>query len=121
MQHVTNVNNNLSGVNSFSDRYRISSTAPTTSLDVGDLWMDTTNNELKVYKSSGWAAAGSTVNGTASRFRFVATAGQTVFTGNDVDSKNLNFDSGFADIYLNGVKLVSGAGNDYTKMVHRLR
>ena len=112
---VTNVNNNLSGVNSFSDRYRISATAPTTSLDVGDLWMDTTNNELKVYKSSGWAAAGSTVNGTAARFRFVATAGQTVFTGNDVDSKNLNFDSGFADIYLNGVKLVSGAGNDYTE------
>jgi len=112
---VTNVNNNLSGVNSFSDRYRISATAPTTSLDVGDLWMDTTNNELKVYKASGWAAAGSTVNGTAARFRFVATAGQTVFTGNDVNSQNLNFDSGFADIYLNGVKLISGVGNDYTE------
>ena len=39
--------------------------APSTSLDVGDLYFDTTANELKVYKSSGWAAAGSTVNGTS--------------------------------------------------------
>ena len=112
---VSNVSSNLSSVQNFSDLYRISATAPTTSLNAGDLYFDTTQNELKVYKSSGWAAAGSTVNGTAARFRFVATAGQTVFTGNDVDSKALNFDSGFADIYLNGVKLISGAGNDYTE------
>ena len=87
---VSNVSSNLSSVQNFSDLYRISATAPTTSLNAGDLYFDTTQNELKVYKSSGWAAAGSTVNGTAARFRFVATAGQTVFTGNDVDSKALN-------------------------------
>ena len=43
----------------------VASSAPTSSLNQGDLYFDTTSNELKVYKSSGWAAAGSTVNGTS--------------------------------------------------------
>ena len=63
--NVTTVANNLSSVNNFAEVYRISSSAPTDSLNVGDLYFDTTANELKVYKSSGWAAAGSTVNGTS--------------------------------------------------------
>jgi len=110
---VTNVNNNLAGVNSFNDRYRVTAGVPTTSLDVGDLAFDTNAGELKVYKASGWANAGSSVNGTSARFRYIATAGQTAFSGADVNSNVMNFDSGFADVYLNGVKLVSGAGNDY--------
>ena len=112
---ITNVNNNLSGVNSFNDRYRVTAGVPTTSLDVGDLAFDTNAGELKVYKASGWANAGSSVNGTSARFRYIATAGQTAFSGADVNSNVMNFDSGFADIYLNGVKLVSGTGNDYTE------
>ena len=111
---ITNVNSvasNLSGVNSFAERYRISSSAPTTSNDVGDLYFDTTANELKVYKTSGWAAAGSTVNGTANRFEYTATAGQTTFSGADSNSAVMAYDAGFIDVYLNGVKL---AGADYT-------
>ena len=69
---VTNVNNNLSSVQNFADVYRIASSAPTSSLNVGDLYFDTTANELKVYKSSGWAAAGSSVNGTSKRFTYTA-------------------------------------------------
>ena len=42
---------------------------------------DTTANELKVYKSSGWATATTTINGTADRFEYTATAGQTTFSG----------------------------------------
>ena len=106
--HVTNVSNNLSGINSFAERYRIASSAPTTSLDVGDLYFDTTANELKVYKSSGWASAGSSVNGTSARFEYTATAGQTTFTGADSAGNTLNYDSPFIDCYLNGVKLVNG-------------
>ena len=105
---VTNVNNNLSSVQNFADVYRISSSAPTSSLNQGDLYFDTTSNELKVYKSSGWAAAGSTVNGTSNRFQFTASAGQTTFTGNDNNSNNLSYDSPFVDVYLNGVRLVNG-------------
>ena len=63
--NVNSVASNLSGINSFAERYRIASSAPSTSNDLGDLYFDTTANELKVYKSSGWAAAGSTVNGTS--------------------------------------------------------
>ena len=109
--NVNSVASNLSGVNSFAERYRILSSAPTTSNDVGDLYFDTTANELKVYKTSGWAAAGSTVNGTSNRFEYTATAGQTTFTGADSNSAVMAYDAGFIDVYLNGVKL---ANADYT-------
>lgn len=108
---VTNVNNNLSSIQNFADVYRIASAAPTSSLNPGDLYFDTTADELKVYKSGGWAAAGSTVNGTANRFEFTATAGQTTFSGADSNSATLAYDAGFIDVYLNGVKL---AGADFT-------
>jgi ribosomal protein L29 len=109
--NVNSVASNLSGVNSFAERYRILSSAPSTSNDVGDLYFDTTANELKVYKSSGWAAAGSTVNGTANRFEYTATAGQTTFTGADANGATMAYDAGFIDVYLNGVKL---ANADFT-------
>jgi len=102
---VTTVATNLASVNNFAEQYRISSSAPTTSLNVGDLYFDTTANELKVYKSSGWAAAGSTVNGTSARFNYTATANQTTFTGADTAGNTLAYDAGFADVYLNGVRL----------------
>ena len=109
--NATNINTtatNIADVNTFANRYRIASSAPTSSLDVGDLYFDTTANELKVYKSSGWAAAGSSVNGTSQRFTYTASGGQTTFTGNDNNSQNLTYDSPFIDVYLNGVKLVNG-------------
>ena len=109
--NVTNMDtcaDNLVGINSFAERYRILSTAPVSDNDIGDLYFDTTANELKVYKSSGWAAAGSTVNGTSARFNYTATAAQTTFTGADTNGETLAYDAGFADVYLNGVRL-SGA------------
>ena len=106
--NVTTAANNLSSINNFAEVYRISSSAPTSSLNVGDLYFDTTANELKVYKSSGWAAAGSTVNGTAARFKYTASANQTTFTGADDSGNTLAYDAGFIDIYLNGAKLVNG-------------
>ncbi len=57
---ITNVNTvatNLSSVNDFAARYRVASSEPSSSLDVGDLVFDTTANQLKVYKSGGWEAA----------------------------------------------------------------
>tara|TARA_B100000963_G_scaffold338920_1_gene336242 strand:+ start:669 stop:3701 length:3033 start_codon:yes stop_codon:yes gene_type:complete len=109
--NITNVNTtaaNIAGVNSFGERYRVESSAPTSSLDVGDLYFDTTANELKVYKSSGWAAAGSTVNGTSARFTYTASAAQTTFTGSDDNGNTLAYDASFVDVYLNGIKLVNG-------------
>jgi hypothetical protein len=109
--NIGTVATNVAGVNSFAERYRILSSAPTSSNDVGDLYFDTTANELKVYKTSGWAAAGSTVNGTSNRFEYTATAGQTTFSGADSNSAVMAYDAGFIDVYLNGVKL---ANADYT-------
>jgi len=106
--NIATVSANVAGVNSFAERYRVASSAPSTSLDVGDLYFDTTANELKVYKSSGWSAAGSTVNGTSARFTYTASANQTTFTGADNNGNTLAYDAGFIDCYLNGVKLVNG-------------
>ena len=106
--NVTTVATNISGVNSFAERYRVESSAPSSSLNVGDLYFDTTANELKVYKSSGWAAAGSTINGTSARFKYTASGSQTTFTGSDDNGNTLAYDAGFVDVYLNGVKLVNG-------------
>jgi len=107
ISNVNTVATNISGVNSFADRYRIASSAPSSSLNQGDLYFDTSANELKVYKSSGWAAAGSTVNGTAARFQYTS-AGATTFSGNDNNGVSLAYDAGFIDVYLNGVKQLNG-------------
>ncbi len=39
-------------INDFNNRYRVSSSAPTSSLDNGDLWFDTTNGKMMVYNTS---------------------------------------------------------------------
>lgn len=109
--HIANINiaaANISDVNNFASVYRIASSAPTTSLDVGDLYFDTTQNELKVYKSSGWSAAGSTINGTSARFTFTVSSSTTTITGTDDSGATLAYDAGFVDVYLNGVKMVNG-------------
>jgi len=111
---VNSVASNLSQVQNFADVYRIASSAPTTSLNQGDLYFDTTANELKVYKSSGWAAAGSTVNGTSQRYIYNITGTPTTITGAsgtgyaEASSQVLAYDAGFVDVYLNGVKQILG-------------
>ena len=105
--NVNSVATNIAAVNSFANTYRIASSAPTTSLDVGDLYFDTTANELKVYKSSGWAAAGSTVNGTAQRYTYNISGTPTTVSGSDANGNTLAYDAGYADVYLNGIRMSS--------------
>ena len=45
---------NIAGVNSFAERYRVGSTDPTSSLNVGDLFFNTSTNQLKYYTGSAW-------------------------------------------------------------------
>lgn len=66
---------------------------------------------MKIYNGSAWQNVGAYVNGTASRFRYIATAGQTTFSGNDSKGNSLLYDAGFIDVYLNGILLDS---SDYT-------
>jgi hypothetical protein len=108
---ITSVNTNMQSVQNFADVYRIASSAPNTSLNVGDLYFDTTANELKVYKSSGWAAAGSTVNGTAQRYTYNITGTPNSVSGADAKGDTLAYDAGFVDVYLNGVRLSNSSGS----------
>jgi hypothetical protein len=110
--NIGTVATNIGSVNEFGQRYRVSGTAPSTSLDLGDLYFDTASNTMKVYSSGGWINAGSSVNGTANRFKYTATASQTTFTGADDNGNTLAYDAGFLDTYLNGIKLVNGS--DFT-------
>ena len=100
-------------VANFNNRYYgESATAPTSpSPAVGDLWYDSTNNVMKVYANTGWQQATSAV-ATASN-RVVWTAGSAIgdYTGSGTTFPAV-YDSGFVDVYLNGVKLVNGT--DFT-------
>ena len=92
---VVNVSNNISSVNSFSTQYTISASEPS-SPNEGLLWFDTSTDTMKVYNGNSFQNAGSSVNGTSSRGSFTATAGQTSFA-------TTGYDSGYIDVYLNGV------------------
>tara|TARA_Y100000356_G_scaffold120329_1_gene112728 strand:- start:67 stop:1143 length:1077 start_codon:yes stop_codon:yes gene_type:complete len=53
--------------------------------------------------------------GIRERYRYSASGSQTAFTGSDLDSKTLNFDSGsLLDVYLNGVLLDTADYNTST-------
>ena len=111
---VNTVATNIASVNSFANTYLgASGSAPTqdpdgSALDIGDLYFDTSSSSMKVYSSGGWINSGSSVNGTANRFSYTATAGQTTFTGADANGNTLAYDAGFVDIFLNGIKIVVG-------------
>lgn len=104
-QAQTAATNAENAFDSFDDRYLGAKTSDPTldndgeALLTGALYFNSTAGEMKVYDGNGWTAAGSSVNGTSDRNVFVATEGQTVFSG-------LEYDTGFVDVYLNGVKLI---------------
>ena len=89
--NVTSVADNMGTVNDFAARYRVGANNPTSSLDTGDLFFNTSANELKVYNGSSWQG-GVTASGS-----FAAVTGNT-FTG---DNK-----------YNDGVKAKFGTGSD---------
>ena len=91
---------------SFDDRYLGAKSSPPSvdndgnPLITGALYFDTTGNLMKVYTGAAWVNAGSSVNGTSERQLYTATGGQTTFSA--------TYDVGYVDVYLNGVKQVSG-------------
>lgn len=60
---VSTVASNVTGVNSFADRYRVGSSNPSSSLDAGDLFFNTTDNALRYYDGSGWQGITGFLNG----------------------------------------------------------
>jgi hypothetical protein len=56
---IANVNTaatNITDINTFAVRYRIGSTDPSTSLDAGDLFYNTSDNQMKFYDGTNWVA-----------------------------------------------------------------
>ena len=93
----TSAANALSYLNTFKGQY-YGSLSSVPSLDPlgnaitsGDLYFDTTANEMRVYTGSVWKATGSAVNGTSQRSTYTATASQTTFAA--------VYDVGFIDVY----------------------
>jgi len=72
--NINTVANNISSVNDFAARYRVASSAPSSNNDEGDLYFDTTGNELKVYNGSAWQG------GVTATGNLVSKSGDT-FTG----------------------------------------
>lgn len=108
ISNVNTVASNLSGVNSFAERYRVQDGVPGSDNDIGDLVFDRTANTLKVFGSSGFQNAGSSVNGTSARFTYNISGTPTAVTGSDANGNTLAYDAGFIDVFLNGVKQVNG-------------
>ena len=108
--NVTTAVNNLSSINNFAEVYRIGSSNPTSNNNAGDLFFNTSTNTLLVFNSSSgiFQNAGSSVNGTQARFKYTASGGQTSFSGNDDNGSSLLYDANFADVFLNGSKLING-------------
>ena len=86
----------IANVNNFTDKYQVASSNPSTdgggnALAAGDLYFNTSANELKVYTGSAWQG------GVTATGNFAAVTGNT-FTGNNNHNDN--------------VKSIYGAGND---------
>ena len=114
----TSAANAESAWDSFDDRYLgAKATDPTVDNDgnalvVGAMYFDSTNNVTKLYNGTEWQAASSSIDGIKTDFVYTATAGQTVFSGNDDNTNELVIDKvGLANVYLNGVRL---SDSDYT-------
>ena len=105
-------------LDNFDDRYLgAKASDPTVDNDgdplaTGMLYFNTTANEMRAYDGSIWVAASSASIETMDKFRYTATASQTVFTGSDDGSVVMALNVGAEIVTLNGIVLEQGT--DYT-------
>ena len=97
ISNVNTVAGSITDVNTFANRYRIASSAPTSSLDVGDLYFDTSQNELRVYSGSAWQG-GVTATGNLLLKTGGQMTGNITFSGSQtVDGRDLSVDGAKLD------------------------
>jgi hypothetical protein len=120
VSNATNINTvagNISDINNFADLYQIASSNPSTdgggnALAAGDLYFDSSSNELRIYNGSAWQG-GVTATGN------LAGTGANTFSGNQTINANIVI-SGTVDgrdVATDGTKLdgiESGATADQT-------
>ena len=104
---------NISNVNNFTDRYQIASSNPSTdggnnALAAGDLYFNTSSNELRIYNGSSWQG-GVTATGNLAGLGANTFSGNISFTGSQtVDGREVSVDGSKLD----GIE--SGATADQT-------
>lgn len=104
-------------LDNFDDRYLGAKTSDPTldndgnALVIGALYFNSTTGRMRVYTSLGWVDSTSAQVAVLSTFEFVATGGQTAFTGNDANGSTLAYTAGGLIVSLNGAVL--RPGDDY--------
>tara|TARA_R100000781_G_scaffold28641_1_gene21180 strand:+ start:2159 stop:4990 length:2832 start_codon:yes stop_codon:yes gene_type:complete len=83
--NITTVASNITGVNSFAERYRVGSSDPSSSLDEGDLFYNSTSNALKYYNGSSWQGITPVTTG-------ISSGNVPVFTSGAADNDFLRID-----------------------------
>ena len=122
--NITNVNtvaSNVTDVNNFANRYRISGSAPTSDNDVGDLYFDTTSNELRIYNGSTWqggvTASGNFAGLGANTFTGDQTINANIVVSGTVDGKDISALGITGTTLDNGVTATTqSAGDNSTKV-----
>ncbi len=104
-------------LDSFDDRYLGSKTSDPTldndgnALVTGALYYSSTEQAMKVYDGASWILASSAGAASMNVFKFVATAGQTTFTGTASVGGTLSYTAGNIIVFMNGAALDAA---DYT-------
>jgi len=78
----------------------------------GSFYYNTDNNQLYIWDGTQWTTPYTLTPAYQDNFVYIATAGQTAFTGPDKDGKIPLLTDNDSDVHLNGVRLVLGM--DYT-------
>jgi len=100
-----------SAFDNFDDTYLGSKTSDPTvdndgdALTSGDLYFNSTANEMRVYDGANWIAATSAGNVSLILYEYTATAGQTTFSGSDDNSATLSYTVDNLQVVMNGVVL----------------
>ena len=113
--NVSTVASNVSGINDFADRYRVASSAPSSNNDEGDLYYNTTSDQLFVYNGSAWisaaldASSALVPSNNLSDVASVSTARTNL--GLDAATKTVGISNGNVATFTSGV-----ADNDFLKI-----
>ena len=74
-------------------------------LSTGDLYFNTTDNEMRIYDGANWIAASASGSTSFLIYKYVASGSQTTFTGNDANGASLSYTTNNIIVFLNGIKL----------------
>jgi hypothetical protein len=107
-----------SALDNFDDRYLGAfANDPSTDNDgdplvTGALYFNSVSNVMRTYDGSEWIDAVSASQNSVKTYEYVATSGQTTFSGADANAETLAYVEGLIEVQING--LVLRPGDDYT-------